>query len=117
MQTIKEILTPEELAFVTSRSNWHGASIIAFDWAVIIASFVVMAHYPNPLTVLLGLFVLGARQLGLCIVVHETGHRTLFSSTELNDFASTWLSGYWVFGPPELYESAPHASSNGRHQR
>lgn len=103
MQTIKEILTPEELAFVTSRSNWHGASIIAFDWAVIIATFVIMAHYPNPLTMLLGLFVLGARQLGLGIVVHETGHRTLFSSTELNDFASTWLSGYWVFSDRQSY--------------
>jgi hypothetical protein len=97
MQTIKEILTPEELAFVTSRSNWHGASIIAFDWAVIIASFVVMAHYPNPLTVLLGLFVQFHRVKRIC------------------QYLAVWLLG--LLGPPELYESAPHASSNGRHQR
>lgn len=73
MQPIKELLTPEEFRQVTQRSNWRGASIVAFDWLVIILTFVLLANYPNPVTLLVGLFVLGARQLGLGIVVHETG--------------------------------------------
>ena len=103
MQPIKELLTPEEFRQVTQRSNWRGASIVAFDWLVIILTFVVLANYPNPVTLLVGLFVLGARQLGLGIVVHETGHQSLFASSRLNDFASKWLSGYWVFSDRKSY--------------
>ena len=103
MQPIKELLTPEEFRQVTQRSNWRGASIVGFDWLVIILTFVLLANYPNPVSLLIGLFVLGARQLGLGIIVHETGHQSLFNSSRLNDFASKWLSGYWVFSDRKSY--------------
>jgi fatty acid desaturase len=100
---IKDLLSPAELERVTRRSNWRGAIIIAFDWLMIVATFMAMAAFPNPLVLLLGVFVLGTRQLGLGIVVHETGHRTLFASNALNDFAGKWLSGYWVFSDKDSY--------------
>ena len=103
MQSVKEFLTPEEFRQVTHRSNWRGASIVAFDWMVIILTFLMLANYPNPLTIIVSLFVLGARQLGLGIIVHETGHQSLFASSRLNDFASKWLSGYWVFSDRKSY--------------
>jgi fatty acid desaturase len=100
---IKDLLSPAELELVTRRSNWRGAIIIAFDWLMIVATFMVMAAFPNPLVLLLGVFVLGTRQLGLGIVVHEAGHRTLLASNALNDFAGKWLSGYWVFSDKGSY--------------
>ncbi|MFT6317077.1 MAG: fatty acid desaturase [Candidatus Azotimanducaceae bacterium] len=100
---INDLLSPAELALVTHRSNWRGATIIAFDWLVIGATFILMAVFPNPLVLLAGVAILGTRQLGLGIVVHESGHRTLFSSNALNDFASKWLSGYWVFSDKDSY--------------
>lgn len=100
---LKDILTQSEYAEVTSRSDWRGASIIAFDWIVIAATFYLVGTYPNPLSILLGIMVLGARQLGLGVVVHETGHRTLFTSRAVNDFCGKWLSGYLVFSNKDSY--------------
>ncbi|MFT7246385.1 MAG: fatty acid desaturase [Candidatus Azotimanducaceae bacterium] len=100
---IRDLLTDAELSAVTERSDWRAARIVLFDWTVIVGTFYLMASYPNPITILLGLFLLGARQLGLGVIVHETGHRTLFSSNKLNDFVGNWLSGYWVFSHKDAY--------------
>ncbi len=100
---IKQLLTPEEMATVTRRNDWYAARIVLFDWSVIIGSFWLMATYPNPLVILLGVLLLGARQLGLGVIVHETGHRTFFNSNKINDFVGNWLAGYWVFSNKETY--------------
>lgn len=100
---IRDILSEPELASVTRRNNWYAARIVLFDWAVIIGSFWLMATYPNPLVILLGIFLLGARQLGLGVIVHETGHRTFFTSNKVNDFVGNWLAGYWVFSNKDSY--------------
>jgi fatty acid desaturase len=100
---IKEVLTEAEFAEITRKSNWRGASIILFDWVVIAGALYLTAAYPNPLVILATIIVIGSRQLGLGVIVHETGHRTLFASRELNDFCGKWLSGYWVFSDKEAY--------------
>ncbi len=101
--TIRDILTEEEFAEVTRKSNWLGASIILFDWVVIAGAFFLAANYPNPIVILTAMIVIGSRQLGLGIIVHETGHRTLFASQAVNDFCGNWLSGYWVFTDKNTY--------------
>lgn len=103
---LKDILTPEEFAQVTRKSDFAAARIVAFDWMVIAGTFYLVAIYPNPLSILLAIFILGARQLGFGVIVHETGHRTLFTSPALNDFCGTWLSGYLVFSNKESYMRA-----------
>lgn len=100
---IRDLLTDDELKQVTRRNDWYAARIVLFDWTVIIGSFYLMANYPNPITILLGLFLIGARQLGLGVIVHETGHRTFFSSNKVNNFVGNWLAGYWVFSNKEAY--------------
>lgn len=100
---IKQILSDDEFASIIERDDVAAAAIVAFDWFVIIATFVVVGAYTNPFTVLLGIFVLGARQLGLGVIVHETGHRTFFKSAGLNDFVGNWLAGYWVFSNKKTY--------------
>ena len=100
---LKDLLTPEEFARVTRKSDARAAGIVAFDWLVIAATFYLVGSYPNPLTILLGVMVLGARQLGLGVIVHETGHRTLFTSPAVNDFVGKWLAGYPVFSNKDTY--------------
>lgn len=100
---MKQVLTEDEYAAVTSKSYWHGAGIVLFDWAVIIGIFFVTAMFPNPLTILLAVILLGGRQLGLGVIVHETGHRTLFPTQAVNDFCGRWLAGYWVFSDKDAY--------------
>lgn len=101
--SIPDLLTPEELQEVTAKSNLQGAMIVAFDWAVVIGLFALAAAYPNPLTYLAVIVLLGGRQMAFGVIVHEAGHRTLFESQALNEFCGTWLSGYWVFSDKDTY--------------
>ncbi len=100
---IKDILSEEEFTEVTTKNNWLGASIILFDWFVIIGLFFLAAAFPNPLVILLVIILLGGRHQGFGVIVHETGHRSLFDSQALNDFCGKWLSGYWIFSDKEDY--------------
>lgn len=96
-------LSKEEIRELRRVSDLHGVAMIATNWAIIAASFVLVAAVPHVLTVVVALFLIGARQLGLAIVMHEAAHRTLFRSRRLNDWAGNWLAAYWVFLGVELY--------------
>ena len=37
------------------------------------------------------------------VLVHETGHKSFFTSQKVNHFVGTWLSGYWVFSDKDAY--------------
>ena len=37
------------------------------------------------------------------VLVHETGHKSFFTSQSVNNFVATWLSGYWVFSDKDAY--------------
>ena len=100
---IRELLTEEEFARVTRKDDLLAARIVATDWLLIGGAFFLAGAYPNPLTILLAIILIGSRQLGLGVIVHEAGHRTLFSSSRLNDFAGNWLAGYWVFSEKATY--------------
>ena len=53
---------------------------IALDWALVFAAMALVAVWPNPLTIVAALFVIGARQLGLAVLMHEASHRSLFAN-------------------------------------
>ena len=100
---IREILTEQEFARVTSKDDFLAARIVATDWLLIAGAFYIAGAYTNPITILFAIILIGSRQLGLGVIVHETGHRTLFSSSKLNNFAGNWLAGYWVFSEKAVY--------------
>ncbi|MDA0791818.1 MAG: fatty acid desaturase family protein [Proteobacteria bacterium] len=99
----RDLLTSAEIRDVTAPSYWLGGRIIAFDWFLIIGLFVLAAAFPNPLTIVLAVILLGGRQLALGVIIHETGHRTLLPSARANDFCGRWLAGYWVFSDKAAY--------------
>ena len=100
---IRELLTAEELARVTSKDDLRAACIVLFDWAMVIGLFVLAAAFPHPVTILLTVLLLGGRQMAFGVLVHETGHKSFFTSQSVNDFVATWLSGYWVFSDKDAY--------------
>jgi len=100
---IPELLTAEELARVTGKNDLRAACIMLFDWSMVIGLFVLAATFPNPLTMLFSVLLLGGRQMALGVLVHETGHKSFFTSQSVNDFVATWLSGYWVFSDKNTY--------------
>jgi fatty acid desaturase len=100
---IRELLTAEELARVTRKDDLKAASIVLFDWSMVIGLFLLAAAFPNPVTILLTILLLGGRQMAFGVLVHETGHKSFFTSAKVNDFVGTWLSGYWVFSDKDAY--------------
>jgi fatty acid desaturase len=76
------------------------------NYGLIAASMTVVAYAPNVLTVLAALAIIGARQLGFAVVMHESAHRTLFRNRKLNDFAGNWLAGYPIYLSADMYR--PH---------
>ena len=100
---LRDVLSEQEIDTLRTSNNWAGMRIIAFDWLVIIGIFWITAHFPNPLTIILAVILLGGRQLALGIIVHETGHRSLFTDQKINDICGNWLAGYWVFSDKDAY--------------
>ena len=60
----KTVFTPEEWHHLTSRSSWRGLWLVAHAWGTIAACIVLVTLWPNPLTWLIAVMIVGARQLG-----------------------------------------------------
>ncbi|MGI9324429.1 MAG: fatty acid desaturase family protein [Pseudomonadales bacterium] len=91
LQKPTDYLSQEDLGRYRVLSNWRGAWMIAHCWGVILLTWLVVFQWTNPLTVLLGIAIIGTRQLGLFVLSHDGAHYTLFSNRHLNDWASEWL--------------------------
>jgi len=90
------------------RSWWTVVS----NWLGVFGAMALVAWAPNPFTVVLALFIIGARQLGMAVVMHESAHRTLFANRRLNDWVGNWLASYPVWtdpGPYRTYHLKHHA--------
>lgn len=75
------------------------------NYWLIAASMAMVAYAPNVATVLLALFIIGTRQLGLAVVMHESSHHTLFKNRKLNDFVGNWLAGYPIYLSGDMYRT------------
>ena len=87
----QELFTPEEWAPLSARSRWRGLALVAHAWAVILAAGAMFVLWPNPLTYLLAVMLIGARQLGLAILMHEAAHGGLHPNLKINDGVGEWL--------------------------
>jgi fatty acid desaturase len=88
---LKDLFTREQMAALTARSDLWGAWAVASTWGVIAAAFAALAYWPNSLTFIAVMAVLGGRQLALAILQHEGSHGTLFKTRWLNDVLTDWL--------------------------
>ena len=82
---INEYLSKDDIARLTAKSDLRAWSMVLGNWLMIAAIFAVVAAWPNPLTILLAMLLLAGRQLGLSVLMHDAGHRTLFATPWLND--------------------------------
>jgi len=90
----------QDLLRVSSARGWRS---IAVNWGLVAAAFALVAIWPNPLTVVVALFVIGARQLGCAILMHDAAHRTLLADRRWNDWAGSWLCAYPVWTDLHAY--------------
>ena len=80
-----ELLSPDELADVRARSDLKGVLCVVHAWVVIFAAMALFVLAPNPLTWAIGIVAIGARQLGLAVLMHDAAHGVLTNNKRLND--------------------------------
>ncbi|MBL0968923.1 MAG: fatty acid desaturase family protein [Brevundimonas sp.] len=84
-----DLFTPEEWAPFQSRRAWVGPLLVLHCWAVIALAVAVGVLWP--ILIPLCVAVIGTRQLGLAILMHEAAHGGLSTHARLNDFLGHWL--------------------------
>lgn len=89
----KAFLSTDEIRPLAERSDLMGFWLVAHCWGTIALAVALFAVWPNPLTFVLAVLVIGSRQLGLAILMHEAAHNALFKSRKLNDVVGEWLCG------------------------
>ncbi len=99
----RDLMTASELEEVRTRSTWKGFALVAHAWALIVASIALVAIWPNPLTFLLAVAIIGSRQLGLAILMHDGAHGSLLKGERLNLWVSQWLCAFPVFAETRAY--------------
>ena len=110
----KAALSREEIKDLLAMRDRRSWLSVGLDWALIAGSFALVARWPNPLTILVALFVIGARQLGLAVLMHEAAHRSLFKNRQLNDFVGNWICAFPIWSdlrPYRPYHLQHHAKN------
>ncbi len=84
-----EIFAPADWARFQTRSSWKGPLLVLHCWGVIAASMAVGVW--QPILIPVCIMIIGTRQLGLAILMHEAAHGALAKSLKLNDVLGHWL--------------------------
>ena len=91
LQRPSDFFSPSEIAYLRSVSSWRSTLAIAHCWSVILGAWVVASIWTNPLTVILAILIIGARQLGLFVLTHDGAHGALYANRKVNDWVCEWI--------------------------
>jgi fatty acid desaturase len=99
----RDFLSEEELVELRTRRAWKSIALIAHAWTLIFSAIAVVSIWPNPLTYLFAVAIIGSRQLGLAILMHDGAHGALANGARLNLTLSQWFCAYPVFAETQAY--------------
>lgn len=108
-----DFLASDELRTLSVKSNIMGAWLVLHAWGVIFGAMIMFVCWPNPFTYLLAVMIIGTRQLGLAVLMHDAAHGILFADRRLNDWVGNWLLAYPVGASLSVYR--PRHLSHHRH--
>jgi fatty acid desaturase len=91
LQRPTDFFSPTEIAYLRTVSGWRSTLAIVHWWGVILGAWVVASIWTNPLTVILAIMVIGARQLGLFVLTHDGAHGALYADRKVNDWVCEWI--------------------------
>ncbi|MEM8921582.1 MAG: fatty acid desaturase family protein, partial [Pseudomonadota bacterium] len=90
---LADALSKDELRRLSTPSAVKATLSLIGNWAMIVGAFTLAIVWPNPLTILASILLLGGRQLGLAVLNHDCAHNAFYKSQRLNDFVGHWLTG------------------------
>jgi len=85
----EEFFNADEWAALSARSSWRGIWLVVHCWTVIGCAMLIGTLWP--LTIPLVVIVVGTRQLGLFVLMHDAAHALLHKNRKINDWVGYWL--------------------------
>ena len=104
------LLSSAQIEQVRARSDVWGAWLVLHAWTVIVAAATLVVLFPNPLTYVLAIMLIGSRQLGLLILMHDAAHGARCRTPWLN----RWLAQVFCAWPT-LADTAVYRAYHLRH--
>lgn len=101
----KTFLSAGEIRALARRSDWMGAALVAHCWGLVLAAVALFAWFPSVVTFVLAVMIVGSRQLGFAILMHDAAHRALFRTGWLNDRAAQWLCARPIMADTPSYRT------------
>lgn len=86
-----DLFSKEEWTGLRRRSNVFGLGMVVHCWMVIFGAIALSVW--QPWLIIFAVPIIGARQLGLAVLMHEAAHGGLHSNGRVNDWVGHWLVG------------------------
>jgi fatty acid desaturase len=90
---------------ITQVSQWQGIALVVHAWAVIALAAGLATWANHPLAWFLAVMIIGGRQLGLAILMHDAAHGHLHPNRAVNNFLGQWLTGAAVGSDLSAYRT------------
>ena len=87
----EQFFSPDEWRLLSARSAWKGIALVVHCWLVIAAAMTMGVIWP--VTIPLAVVLIGNRQLGLFVLMHDAAHGLLHANRKVNDRLALWFCG------------------------
>jgi len=96
-------ISKDRVKDLARRSDVWGAWLTCHVWFVVFGAMCVFILWPNIITFVLAFLVIGSRQHGMAILMHDAAHGILFKTKSLNEFVGQYLLGAPYGGDLQSY--------------
>ena len=78
-----DLLSNEQLKEIREKRDWINVVAISLNWLQIIFAMALFFYFPNALTFLVSVVVIGSRQFALAVLAHDGAHNLLFRNEKI----------------------------------
>ncbi len=103
MKDLRNLLSRDQWNALQRKSVPRAAWALCVNWSLVVAAFALAIGGPGAMGILIAMILLGGRQLGLGILMHDCAHRGLLPSAKANDWVGQWLCAAPVFADLDVY--------------
>ncbi|MDP6182159.1 MAG: fatty acid desaturase family protein, partial [SAR86 cluster bacterium] len=108
-----DVISEEQYEEIKVKQDWRNVLSISSNWMQMAAAMVLFYFYPNAITFLVALVIIGSKQFALAVLAHDAAHNLLFTNNKVNDWVGQWLCAYPIFQDNRVYR--PYHLKHHRH--
>ena len=108
-----EVISKEQYEEIKDKQDWRNVLSISSNWLQMSAAMALFFFYPNFITFLVALVIIGSKQFALAVLAHDAAHNLLFANNKVNDWAGQWFCAYPIFQDNRVYR--PYHLKHHRH--